>query len=79
VALAFLAYTADRPATTPALREDTAQMVGFISSLLPDGDEARAAGVLALMEGLGLYLLGGQYTDEQALSALDTQLDLLFT
>ncbi|WP_328471778.1 TetR family transcriptional regulator [Actinoplanes sp. NBC_00393] len=78
VALAFLAYTAVRPATTPALREDTARMVGFIASLLPDGSPARAAGVLALMEGLGLYLLGGQYSDEQALSALDTQLDLLF-
>ena len=30
------------------------------------------------MEGLGLYLLGGQYTAEQALGALDAQLDLLF-
>jgi hypothetical protein len=30
------------------------------------------------MEGLGVYVLGGQYTAEQALSALDAQLDLLF-
>ena len=78
VALAFLAYTAVRPATAPALREGTQQMLGFVTSLLPGGDPARAAGVLALMEGLGMYLLGGQYTPAQALTALDTHLDLLF-
>ena len=78
VALAFLAYTAVRPATAPALREGTAQMVAFIGSLLPGGNETGAAGLLALMEGLGVYLLGGQYTGEQALAALDAQLDLLF-
>ncbi|WP_097321172.1 TetR/AcrR family transcriptional regulator [Paractinoplanes atraurantiacus] len=75
VALAFLAYTAVRP--QPALRAETEQMVGFIASLLPGG-EADAAGLLALMEGLGLYVLGGQYTPEQALAALDTQLEKLF-
>lgn len=78
VALAFLAYRAVRPDTGPALREGTAQMVGFIAGLLPGNDEAGAAGLLALMEGLGMYLLGGQYTDEQALSALDAHLDRLF-
>jgi hypothetical protein len=30
------------------------------------------------MEGLGVYLLGGQFTAEQALDALDAHLDLLF-
>ncbi|MFC7529798.1 TetR/AcrR family transcriptional regulator [Actinoplanes sp. GCM10030250] len=78
VALAFLAYTAVRPATAPALREGTAQMVAFITTLLPTTDKTRAAGLLALMEGLGMYLLGGQYTDDQALTALDTHLNLLF-
>jgi AcrR family transcriptional regulator len=82
VALAFLAYTAVRPASAPSLREDTAQLVEFVTSLLP-GDktqtEAQAAGVLALMEGLGMYLLGGQYTEAQALAALDAHLDLLFS
>lgn len=78
VALAFLAYTAVRPSAAPSLHEDTAQFTGFIASVLPSGDAAEAAGLLALMEGLGLYLLGGQYTAEEALGALDAQLDLLF-
>ena len=39
---------------------------------------AEAAGLLALMEGLGMYLLGGQYSDQQALAALDAHLDMLF-
>jgi AcrR family transcriptional regulator len=80
VALAFLAYTAVRPAAARELRDDTAQMVRFLAGLLPGaGAPADAAGLLALMEGLGVYLLGGQYTAEQALDALDAQLDLLFT
>ncbi|MEV4825758.1 TetR/AcrR family transcriptional regulator [Micromonospora sp. NPDC049274] len=79
VALAFLAYTAVRPSAAPSLREDTTQLTGFIASLLPDDrGDAAATGLLALMEGLGVYLLGGQYTAEQALAALDAHLDLLF-
>ncbi|EEP74880.1 TetR family transcriptional regulator [Micromonospora sp. ATCC 39149] len=79
VALGFLAYTAVRPAAASALREETAQMLDFMAGLVPSPkpDEA-AAGLLALMEGLGVYLLGGQYSAEQALSALDAHLDLLF-
>jgi len=79
VALAFLAYTAVRPEAATALREDTTGMVDFIAGLLPGpkaGEVAR--GLLALMEGLGVYLLGGQYTAEQALGALDTHLDTIF-
>ena len=78
VALAFLAHTAARPGGS-ALREDTRQMTGYLAGLLPvpDAPDA-AAGLLALVEGLGLYLLGGQYTAEQALAALDAHLDRLF-
>ncbi|MGK5685510.1 TetR/AcrR family transcriptional regulator [Actinoplanes sp. URMC 104] len=78
VALAFLAYTAVRPQARAELRPGTARMVDFIASRLPDGTTGSAAALLALMEGLGVYLLGGQYTDEQALQALDAHLDLLF-
>ncbi|MBW6439968.1 TetR family transcriptional regulator C-terminal domain-containing protein [Actinoplanes hulinensis] len=79
VALAFLAYTAVRPTASAALREETEQMVGFIAGLLPGPDaENAAAGLLALMEGLGVYLLGGQYTPDQARGILDSHLDRLF-
>ncbi len=79
VALAFLAYTAVRPEAAAALREDNSELVTFVASLLPgpNADDA-AAGLLALMEGLGVHLLGGQYTPQQALRALDHHLDLLF-
>ncbi|MDG4780217.1 TetR family transcriptional regulator C-terminal domain-containing protein [Micromonospora sp. WMMD961] len=79
VALAFLAYTAVRPAAATGLREGTRQLTEFVAGVLPAGrGDAAAAGLLALMEGLGVYLLGGQYTAEQALDALDAHLDLLF-
>nr|WP_296067778.1 TetR family transcriptional regulator C-terminal domain-containing protein [uncultured Actinoplanes sp.] len=79
VALAFLAYTAVRPAASASLREDTAQLVAFIAGLLPvTPAEPAAAALLALMEGLGVYLLGGQYSPAQALAALDAHVDLVF-
>jgi AcrR family transcriptional regulator len=79
VALAFLAYTAVRPTAAAALREDTAQLLTFLAGLVPGPDATRAAaGLLALMEGLGVYLLTGQYTPDQALGVLDAHLDLIF-
>jgi AcrR family transcriptional regulator len=78
VALAFLAYTAVRPGAAAALRSDTDQLVDYIAGLLPGQNATDAAGLLALMEGLGVYLLGGQYSAERALSVLDTHLDRLF-
>ncbi|GHJ15972.1 MULTISPECIES: TetR/AcrR family transcriptional regulator [unclassified Micromonospora] len=79
VALAFLAYSAVRPQAAIGLREGTEQLTGFIASMLPVSNAADvAAGLLALMEGLGVYLLGGQYTSEQAVVALDAHLDLIF-
>jgi AcrR family transcriptional regulator len=79
VALAFLAYTAVRPTAAAALRGDNAELVDFIAGMLTVPDPVgAAASLLALMEGLGIYLLGGQYTPERALQALDAHLDLLF-
>ena len=76
VALAFLAYTAVRPTAAAALRDDTTEMLSFIAGLVPGPDADRAAaGLLALMEGLSVYLLSRQYTPEQALAVLDAQLD----
>ncbi|GAB1690285.1 TetR/AcrR family transcriptional regulator [Krasilnikovia sp. M28-CT-15] len=90
VALAFLAYTAVRPAAATRMREDTDQMVAFIADQIraarATGDspatlnaEHAAAGLLAAMEGLGVYLLGGQYDAQTAVSALDDHLSLIFT
>jgi AcrR family transcriptional regulator len=79
VALAFLAYTAVRPDAAAGLRSDTDQLVTFIAGLLPGPDATNdAAGLLALTEGLGVYLLGGQYRPDRALAALDAHLDRLF-
>lgn len=84
VALAFLAYTAVRPAVAAALHDETTALLGFIAGQIraganPGVDPERAAvGLLAVMEGLGIYLIGGHYPPETALAALDTQLDLLF-
>ncbi|MBU2664303.1 TetR family transcriptional regulator C-terminal domain-containing protein [Actinoplanes bogorensis] len=80
VALAFFAYATVRPEAAAALRPSTSQLVDFVASLLPGpGAADGAASLLALMEGLGLYLLGGQFTPVQALAVLDAQLDHLFS
>ncbi|MFI7576921.1 TetR/AcrR family transcriptional regulator [Micromonospora sp. NPDC049497] len=80
VALAFLAYTAVRPEAASTLRDDNAEMTGFIAGLLPGPHaEDTAAGLLALMEGLGVHLLGGHYPPQQALRVLDQHLDMIFS
>ena len=79
VALAFLAYAAVRPSLRTTLRAETAQLTEHVAGLLPGRNAEGAAGLIAMMEGLGLYLLGGQLTPEQATQALDAQLDLLFS
>jgi AcrR family transcriptional regulator len=83
VGLAFLAYTAVRPDAAEDVRADHLQFVSYLAGLIRDADrpvdpEAAAAGLLAAMEGLGVYLLGGHYTAETALAAVDTHLDLIF-
>ena len=79
VALAFFAYAAVRPGAAAALRPATSQLVDFVASLLPGPTAADgAASLLALMEGLGLYLLGGQFTPERAVEVLESHLDHLF-
>ncbi|OKI42337.1 TetR/AcrR family transcriptional regulator [Micromonospora sp. CB01531] len=88
VALAFLAFTAVRPAVAAGLHQESAELLAFIAGQIRtaqaagatqtrvDPDRAAVA-LLAVMEGLGVYLLGGHYPPETALAALDAQLDLL--
>lgn len=85
VALAFLAYTAVRPEAAAPLRADTSAMLGFVADLIRAGrpragidPEAAAVGLLALMEGLGVHLLGDHYGPQAALAALDGYLNTIF-
>ncbi|WP_306210388.1 TetR/AcrR family transcriptional regulator [Actinoplanes sp. RD1] len=80
VALAFLAYSAVRPEAAAALHLDTTQLLAHVASMIPtQRPEQDAAGLLAIMEGLGVYLLGGHYSPEQALAALDAYLDKIYS
>ncbi|MCW3842095.1 TetR family transcriptional regulator C-terminal domain-containing protein [Micromonospora yasonensis] len=88
VALAFLAYTAVRPSVAAALHQGTAALLDFLARQIRAAQATRpidqrvdpdraAVGLLAVMEGLGIYLLGGHYPAETALAALDSHLDLI--
>jgi AcrR family transcriptional regulator len=89
VVLAFLAYAAVRPAAAALLRDDTQWMLGFVADQIraaQDTGAARAeldpapaaAGLVGMMEGLGVYLLADQYPPKRALETLDAQLTLIF-
>ncbi|RIQ18979.1 TetR/AcrR family transcriptional regulator [Jiangella rhizosphaerae] len=84
VMLAFLAYAAVKPSIASELREPAAAMRGFLADKLREAGaghvdpERAAAGLLALVDGLGLQVLSQQYAEEQAVAALDAQLALLF-
>lgn len=85
VVLAFLAYAAVKPSIASGLREVATEMRTFLAGRLraagPAGGvdpERAAAGLLALVDGLGLQLLSRQYAEEDAVAALDAQLALLF-
>jgi hypothetical protein len=84
VVLAFLAYAAVKPSIASGLRESAAGMRMWLADQLRaagvdgvDPDRA-AAGLLALVDGLGLQLLSQQYAEEDAVAALDAHLALLF-
>ncbi|MCG5212651.1 TetR/AcrR family transcriptional regulator [Streptosporangium sp. KLBMP 9127] len=90
VALAFFAYTAVRPQAGAGLRENTTQLRDFITGQIlasretgdasPRPDPVLAATALAaLIEGLSIHVLGGHYSAEEALAALDTHLDTVFS
>lgn len=85
VVLAFLAYAAVKPSIASGVREAAAQTRTFLAGQLraagPAADvdpERAAAGLLALVDGLGLQLLSRQYAEQDAIAALDAQLGLLF-
>lgn len=89
VALAFLAYAAVRPAVAAAVREDNARMHAFVADQIRAAqasgevptriDPSHAAtALLAVVEGLGVYVLGEHYPPDTALAVLDAHLSMLF-
>ncbi|MBE1490386.1 TetR/AcrR family transcriptional regulator [Plantactinospora soyae] len=89
VVLAFLAYAAVKPAIAAGLRDSVDQMRTFVADQIraaqenSDGplriDPTHAAmGLLALVDGLGIQVLGQHYSPDEAVAVLDTHLRLLF-
>lgn len=84
VVLAFLAYAAVKPSIAAGSRTSAGGMRVFLADQLRaagvDGvdPDRGAAGLLALVDGLGLQLLLRRYAEEDAVAVLDAQLALLF-
>lgn len=89
VILAFLAYAAVKPAIAAGLRESISEMRAFIADQISAAqattetalrvDPAHAAtALLALVDGLGIHVLGQHYSPDEAVAALDAHLDVLF-
>lgn len=87
--LAFHAYAAARPEVARVVRDNSARLHEVVAAQIraeraagraPEGiDPAHAAAVLlALVEGLGVHVLGEYYPPSTAVAALDAHLDALF-
>jgi AcrR family transcriptional regulator len=75
VALAFFAYAATRPEVAELQRRGSVGLRDFFATLMP---EPAATTLLALVEGLALYMLTDTYPAPTALRALDDYLDSVF-
>jgi AcrR family transcriptional regulator len=89
VTIAFLAYAAVNPTIAARLREDNAQLIALVADLIAAaqsaGDAPRdldanssATAIVALMEGLGLHALNGDYSPETALAVFDDYAEKVF-
>jgi AcrR family transcriptional regulator len=84
VGLAFLAYAAVKPQIARGQRDSAGQMRAFIADQIraagvSTADPVRAAtGLLAMVDGLGIAVLGRQYGADEAVAALDAHLAALF-
>ncbi|HEV7709084.1 MAG TPA: TetR/AcrR family transcriptional regulator [Asanoa sp.] len=76
VALAFFAYAATRPQVAEVQRQGSVGLRDFFATLMPSG---AATMLLALVEGLGLYMISGTYPADVALRVLDDFLDGVFS
>jgi AcrR family transcriptional regulator len=87
VVLAFMSYAAVRPDVAVGLRESSRQMREFLAAQISAahvGNASRvdpmhaATALLALVDGLGFHVIGRHYSADEAVAALDAQLDALF-
>jgi AcrR family transcriptional regulator len=76
VGLAFFAYAATRPEVAEVQRQGSLELRDFLATTMP---EPAATTLLALAEGLGLYMLSDTYPAETALRVLDDFLDGVFS
>jgi AcrR family transcriptional regulator len=76
VALAFFAYAATRPQVAEVQRRGSLGLRDYFATLMPTG---AATMLLALVEGLGLYMISGTYSAEVGLRVLDDFLDGVFS
>ncbi|WP_086823974.1 TetR/AcrR family transcriptional regulator [Allokutzneria sp. NRRL B-24872] len=87
VALAFMSYSANRPELAEVLRRNTVAMrehfAGQIAQVWAGQDRLgmeplqAATGLVALVEGLGVHVLGEHYAQEEALAVLDAHVELV--
>ncbi|WP_181781536.1 TetR/AcrR family transcriptional regulator [Pseudonocardia pini] len=80
VVLAFLAYATVRPEVGAELRADSSALrahfaAGVVGS--PLSPEVAAAGLFALLDGLGVQVLSGQLSVEAALETFDAFVELV--
>lgn len=89
VALAFMAYAASRPEIGATVRAENAYLRKVITERIRDAQmtqeirsgsdpEDMATALMALVEGLSIQALNGDYSPERALAVFDFNLDLLF-
>ena len=76
VALAFFAYAATRPQVAQVQRRGSLGLRDYFATLMPTD---AATTLLALVEGLGLYMVTGTYPADVALRVLDEFLDGVFS
>ncbi|GAA4018992.1 TetR/AcrR family transcriptional regulator [Allokutzneria multivorans] len=87
VVLAFMSYSTGRPELAEVLRQNTVAMrehfAGQIARVWAGENRLgmeplqAATGLVALVEGLGVHVLGEHYAQEEALAVLDAHLELL--
>lgn len=89
VALAFMAYAAAHPEVGAAVRADNAYLRKIITERIHDGQmaqevhsghdpECAATALMALVEGLSIHTLNGDYSPERALAVFESYLGPFF-